>query len=95
MQLRQLKRRSLKPIFNIYLGTKGGDPCAKLTCPQYASCVASFDGNSASCHCPDTCTSVQLSEKSIVCGKLRHGINNQFELNVQCINFCLPGGKYL
>ena len=46
-----------------------GDPCLKVSCPLYAHCKASFDGNSASCHCPDTCVSTKLSQDSLVCGR--------------------------
>ena len=50
------------------LGPKG-DPCSKLSCPRYAHCKATFDGNSASCHCPDICAENSLSEDTMVCGK--------------------------
>lgn len=46
-----------------------GDPCSKLSCPRYAHCKATFDGNSASCHCPDICAANTLSEDTMVCGK--------------------------
>ena len=68
----------------IYISIVGpkGDPCSKLSCPPYATCKASFDGNSASCHCPDSCVSNQLSQDTVVCGKFKrhfheHEIQNE------------------
>ena len=63
-------RNCVSSFFNLILisGPKG-DPCSKLSCPRYAHCKATFDGNSASCHCPDICAANTLSEDTMVCGK--------------------------
>ena len=62
------------------------DPCSKLSCPPYATCKSSFDGNSASCHCPSSCSSNQLSQETVVCGKFIHINIDQlkFHLKFRC-----------
>ena len=42
-------------LLSLNPGVTKADPCAALSCPKYARCVATFDGASASCHCPESC----------------------------------------
>ena len=55
------------------------DPCSSLNCPSFSKCVASFDGSSASCQCPQHCNLEDKGPHTVVCGEILEQCGSEAE----------------